>query len=191
MKKAEIRKYMLAHRRDLTEAEVETRSLQIADLFFQNFPLKGTETIHVFLPILKNREINTWLIIHKIWRECPGCKIAVPVTKPKATNLEHFLLTPQTELTESNWGITEPVNAQPIAETEIDIVLLPLLAFDLKGHRVGYGKGYYDRFLQKCRPDLLKIGVSLLAPLPEIKGIHDGDKALDFCLTPEKQYQFR
>ena len=190
MHKAVLRKQYLAKRRQCSLDEVKHGSENICERFFEHFASSGPLTIHVFLPILKNCEINTWLIIQKIWQEYPEVKVAVPVTNFQTEELEHYLLTPETKIEESSWGIPEPVNAIPVAETEIDMVLMPLIAFDLQGHRVGYGKGYYDRFLQKCRPNVIKVGLSLFPPVDLISDVHEGDMPLNYCLTPEEQYRF-
>lgn len=190
MDKKELRQHMLAERKKLTLEEVDRRSRQIHDLFFEGFTLKPSKTVHVFLPILKNREINTWPIIQKIWRDHPDCRVAVSVTNFKTNELEHSYITPETAIAENHWGIPEPCNAQPAAEADMDIVLVPLLTFDLQGHRLGYGKGYYDRFLAKCRPETIRIGLSLLPPVAEIPGTHEADVPMHFCLTPEKCYPF-
>lgn len=190
MQKALLRKQFLAKRRQCSLEEGQQASTKICRHFFEHFAPQEPLIIHVFLPILKNCEINTWLIIQKIWQEYPDVKIAVPVTNFQTEELEHFLLTPETEVQESSWGIPEPVNGIPVPEEAIDVVLMPLIAFDLKGHRVGYGKGYYDRFLQKCRPDVVKIGLSLFPAVDLISDIHEGDVPLDYCITPDEQYQF-
>ena len=90
-----------------------------------------------------------------------------------------------TETDRNEWLIPEPVEGEIIAPAEIDMVLLPGLCYDRQGHRVGYGKGYYDRFLKTCRPDCVKVGLSYFEPIEEITDVHDGDVMLDFVVTPE------
>ena len=70
------------------------------------------------------------------------------------------------------------------------MVLVPLLAFDSKGYRVGYGKGFYDRFLKQCRNDCVKIGLSYFEPIDAINDAGEFDVPLDFCITPQKAYVF-
>ena len=65
------------------------------------------------------------------------------------------------------------------------LVLVPGVCFDQTGHRVGYGKGFYDRFLKTCRPGCLKVGLSYFEPVDPIDDVHDGDVRLDFIVTPE------
>ncbi len=74
--------------------------------------------------------------------------------------------------------------------SSIDWVLVPLLAFDRRGHRVGYGKGFYDRFLAGCRSDARKIGLSLFAPVVAIDDIGSQDVALDAVVTPDRVWTF-
>lgn len=137
MQKAELRRRMLQQRRALPAAEVQERSLRIADRFFAYFPLRPGQTVHVFLPILKNNEVDTWPIIERLRREHPEVRVAVPVTDVAQNILTHHHLTSEAVLIENNWGIPEPQNAHVILAPEVDVVLLPLLAFDESGQRVG------------------------------------------------------
>src|SRR5688572_7590309 len=191
MDKKALRKLMLAERKQFSMEEVETFSQQICALYFEGFAPVSPQVIHIFLPILKNRELNTWPIIRKLWQEFPQCKTVVPVTNFQTQELEHYQITPETEIKENHWGIPEPVNGLRVFEAEIDTVLMPLLAFDEKGSRIGYGKGFYDQFLQHCRPAVLKIGLSLLPAIPHEIPADPWDVPLNHCLTPGKRYDFR
>ncbi|MBA9079354.1 MULTISPECIES: 5-formyltetrahydrofolate cyclo-ligase [Rufibacter] len=188
--KAELRKTYLAKRRALSVEEVAAKSRQIADLFFSEFAPQAGETVHVFLPIQQHREINTWLLVHQIWEQYPGVQVAVPVANPADFSMTHYLLTPETELRESLWGIPEPVHALPLPESEITTVLVPLLAFDCQGHRVGYGKGFYDRFLALIPSASQKIGLALEPPVERIDDVHRKDLTLDAVITPQAVFRF-
>lgn len=190
MDKARLRKEMLQKRLAYDAAEIALRSQQIADNFFRYFDLKDVRAIHLFLPIALRNEINTWLIIRKLQAEYSHIKIVVPVTHMQEVTLTHHWLLPKTQLVQNKWGIPEPQGAAAVAVEKLDMVLVPLLAFDSKGNRVGYGKGFYDRFLEMCRPDTIKIGLSLEEPIKVIADVHEGDTALDFVLTPSSFYKF-
>lgn len=189
MLKAELRKLMLHKRRALPPEEVQLRSQQLADQFFSQFKLQPGQTVHVFLPIIKNNEVNTWPIIERIRRECPVVRVAVPVTDVAQHVLSHHELTDKAVLVENAWGIPEPTDARIIQAQEVDYVLIPLLAFDRTGHRVGYGKGFYDRFLADCRPDVVKVGLSLEPPIDSIDDPNPFDVPLDFVVMPDQVWR--
>nr|WP_262908877.1 5-formyltetrahydrofolate cyclo-ligase [Hymenobacter translucens] len=184
-----MRRDMLAWRRALPAAELAARSAAVADRLFAGFNVADLGAVHVFLPILRQQELDTWPIIHRLWADFPATRVVVPVTQPDGS-LQHRQLTPQTRLLENKWGIPEPADGALVSPAELDAVLVPLLAFDEVGHRVGYGKGFYDRFLAWCRPDVLRIGLALTGPLPLITDVFSGDAQLTACVTPEQVYQF-
>jgi len=192
MTKHDLRKQFLAERKALSAEETERRSQAIGDIFVQRSGTPLYKYIHIFLPIARQNEVNTWLIIHRIWQELPQIQVAVSVTDPVNQTLTHYKLTPETPLIENRWGIPEPVGNEQLAinSEQIDLVLVPLLAFDRRGHRIGYGGGYYDRFLARCRPDCLKIGLSLFDPVEEIQDIEETDVSLNACITPERVFTF-
>ncbi|TXK45338.1 5-formyltetrahydrofolate cyclo-ligase [Pontibacter qinzhouensis] len=189
MQKETLRKQMLKLRRALPPEEVQRRSQRIADMFFEQFPLQAGQTVHVFLPILKNNEVNTWLIIQRLRQQHPAVRVVVPITDVLQNTLTHHHLTHEAVLIENAWGIPEPQNAQHVQAQEVDMVLLPLLAFDKSGHRVGYGKGFYDRFLADCRPDVLKIGLSLEPPVEQIADPNPFDVQLNAVVMPDQVWR--
>lgn len=104
--------------------------------------------------------------------------------------LKHYLLTDSTKLKMSKWGIPEPIDGKEISEKKIDVVFVPLLAYDEKGNRVGYGKGFYDTFLKECQSHVIKIGLSLFEAEETISDIDPHDIRLDYCISPKKVYSF-
>ena len=103
--------------------------------------------------------------------------------------MTHFLLTDSLVLNTNAWGIPEPQGGIEIDPQQLDVIFIPLLAFDIKGNRLGYGKGFYDRFLSNCKPQALKIGLSLFeaeSSIPQEKT----DVMLTHCVTPDKTYTF-
>lgn len=146
--------------------------------------------VHTYLPIAQQNEVDTWPIIHQLWREFPQVRIWSSITNAETGTLQHFQLTPDTELIETNWGIPAPAGTFERVTGQPDLVIVPLLAFDKSGHRVGYGGGYYDRFLAETGSDCLKIGLSYFAPVDVIDDIEATDVRLDGCVSPEGTYMF-
>ena len=87
-------------------------------------------------------------------------------------------------------NILEPLETEVIDPLDIDMVLVPMLVCDVAGNRVGFGKGYYDRYLSRCRPDCLKVGLSYFTPIDQVEDANEFDVPLNFCITPEKVYVF-
>ena len=192
MTKQALRQTFLSRRKALSADEVGTRSEQICQRLFEQKWIKPRITVHLFLPILHQNEVNTWPIIHRLWRKFPQTRIAVPVVNAEEYQLSHYELTPETSLVENRWGIPEPLaeRSSTVGIEEIDLVLVPLLIFDQQGQRVGYGGGFYDRFLAQCRPDCLKVGLSLFEPIELINDVEATDISLNAGLTPKLTYLF-
>ncbi len=186
MLKKEIRLNFIELRKQLTSEEVFSSSKSICDFLFQ-LPLWDFEFYHVFLPIVEKNEVDTRPIIDCL--RSRQKKIVVPKIKDEVL-LEHILLAADIPLKKNRWGIPEPVSGQLIPHEKLDLVFVPMLAFDQKGHRVGYGKGFYDRFLQNCRDDVLKVGLCFFEAIEEIRDTGAQDISMDYCITPEKIYEF-
>jgi len=191
MLKAELRKIYLARQKSLAARERSEKSLRIAANFFQNFDLREIKYLHCFLPIEKFAEIETKPVLQKIWQDFPQIETLVPRVDFHANEIENLKFTPETELVQNAWDIHEPSHDELVETEKIDLVLVPLLCFDEKGFRVGYGKGFYDRFLKNCRKDCLKIGLSYFPPVPEIVDAGEHDVRLDFYVTPEGIFSHR
>lgn len=189
MLKAKLRRQMLARRRALPPAEVAQRSALLAEQFFQTFPVAEWAWLHAFLPIPRQHEPDTWLIIRRVWQEFRRLNVLVPVVEADGQTLHHCHIGPDTPLEPNRWGIPEPDKSRQVAAFSLDAVLVPLLAFDELGQRVGYGKGFYDRFLAQ-HPEALRIGLSLEPPVPRISDAWPGDVPLHACLTPERVWHF-
>lgn len=190
MKKAELRKRYLERQRGLTPRERATLSGQIAMRFVEHVDLGRVKTLHCFIPLEKFNEIDTMLVFERLWREYPGIHTVVPRVDLETGEMRSLKFVRETELVKNAWDIHEPLHHKTVEPGEIDMVLVPLLCFDTAGHRVGYGKGFYDRFLARCRPDCMKIGLSYLPPVDEIDDIYEGDITLDKCVTPASIFGF-
>lgn len=189
MIKSQLRQQFLAQRRQLTQNEITAHSHAIAHHFFAHFSLHSIHSIHCFLPILAQNEIDTWLIIKKIWQLYPHIITVTSKTELTTATLSSYILTPDTPIALNRWKVPEPLNAIPFADNQIEMILLPLLCFDEYGQRVGYGKGCYDRFLTQCQPQIIKIGLSLFEPVTVIEDAQPFDQKLNYCITPKGIWQ--
>jgi 5-formyltetrahydrofolate cyclo-ligase len=161
---------------------------RIADRFFSTVDLGRVSSLHIFIRIPRFNEIDTSNIYFRIWRDHPGIRTFAPRTDRRTGLIESVEFSAVTEFGENEWGIKEPLTGASVEPAVMDMVAVPLLCFDTAGHRVGYGKGYYDTFLSQCRPDCVKVGLSFFPPVDVINDVHDGDVRLDLFVTPERVY---
>lgn len=187
MTKEELRLKYKDLRNQLSDDDIENLSLDIANQAIQ-LPIWELTNYHLFLTIANKKEINTEYLLHLLAGRDKN--IILSKSNFKEGTLSNYLLTDNTTIKVNSYGIPEPVDGIEIKETQIDVVFIPLLAYDNKGNRIGYGKGFYDRFLAKCKPDTIKVGVSFFAPEEQIANVSEMDIPLDYCITPNKVYQF-
>lgn len=182
MKKAELRKIYKQRRQDLTFREIQVLQDNIYQQIFA-LDISDVQNIHIFLTLQKFKEIDTQPIIDFFRSK----NKQIIVSKSDFTNntLSHFILEKDTQIELNKYGIPEPVNAKQIAETELDLVFVPLLISDENHFRVGYGKGFYDRFLSNCRTNCKKIGLNFFKPITKIYDINQFDVALDDVIYPK------
>jgi 5-formyltetrahydrofolate cyclo-ligase len=191
--KAEIRRHCLAARRVWPASWVQQASQAIADRFFADFlPVLPTKPagLHLFLPIAGLNEVDTWPIVHRCWAEYPWVSLAVPQVQPDRVTMRQLALPPGRPVAPGAFGVPVPVPPAPAPEAELAWVLLPLLAFDERGYRVGYGKGHYDRFLAGLAPGVPRIGLSLSEVGPPVLDADDYDIRLTACITPERVWRW-
>ena len=162
MTKKDLRKIYMQKRSTLTPEERAAMSQKITDELIAMEALWQFKTFHIFLTIKKLNEIDTAPLIAFMQKK--NRQIVVPRMNPQTKNIDSVLLTNGTVLETNAWGIDEPKGGKIISPDKIDVVFVPLLACDYRGNRIGYGGGYYDRFLAQCKPDVLKIGLSFFPP---------------------------
>ena len=192
--KPALRRAALAARLALPPAEVARRSQQLREQLFREFPVAGWQWLHLFLPLAARGEPDTWPIIRQVWGEALATQLAVPVVQPDGEALRHYELRPATQLHRNRWGIAEPLPdpATEVAPAQLDAVLVPLLYCDRAGQRVGYGGGFYDRFLAQCRPGTAFIGLQVLDEPPGelLADVATTDVPLTACITPGGVWRF-
>jgi 5-formyltetrahydrofolate cyclo-ligase len=186
--KKELRLKYKALREQLSENDVEEMSLAIANKVLA-LPIWEKTYFHIFLPITAQKEVNTEFILHIL----SGKDKEVVISKSDFSTREmtHFLLTENTKIKKNEYHIPEPIDGLEVPISKIEVVFVPLLAFDKKGNRVGYGKGFYDKFLAQCSPETIKIGLSFFEPEEIIEAVFESDVKLDYCVTPNSVSKFR
>ncbi|MES2746996.1 MAG: 5-formyltetrahydrofolate cyclo-ligase [Bacteroidota bacterium] len=187
MDKTDLRKKYKALRQALSDAEMEAKSLAIANQLL-SLDIWHKTYFHLFLSIEKHKEIDTEFILQILAGK--DKEIVVSKNDFESRKMTHFLLTDNTKFAINAYDIPEPTNGLEVPTDKIEVVFVPLLAYDKKGHRVGYGKGFYDIFLSECKPETLKIGLSFFEPEEVILDVLETDIRLDYCVTPEKTYRF-
>jgi len=189
-KKALRSKYKVL-RQSLTEEEIEDKSLAIANQLLRMDAVPSLRLVwdklyyHLFLTIEEQKEINTEYILQILAGKYK--EIVISKCDFATLGMTHFLLTDNTKIKKNSYNVPEPVDGLEVPDAKIDVVFVPLLAYDKQGNRVGYGKGFYDNFLSKCKPETIKIGLSFFPPEEKIDDVSENDVKLDFCVTPEEK----
>ena len=189
MIKKDLRLKYLELRKTITPKELEIISKNICDHVFNNFQLEK-KFISIFLPIKKYKEINTY----KIWYKAISLNahVAIPKINKKNNELKHVIFEHKNQLEINKFGIPEPKKGKVISAEHFDYVFIPLLTVDFNGNRVGYGKGYYDRFLKHCKAQCKFIGLYHFDELNQkISDLNNLDVQLNACITPNKIIYFK
>ncbi|MEO5595491.1 MAG: 5-formyltetrahydrofolate cyclo-ligase [Chitinophagaceae bacterium] len=172
----------------------EEERLRLNDLLliqFQQMEIPyGVNILLSYWPLEQHAEINTFLMTDYLQFRMPELQIAYPVANFEDTYIKAVLVNDDTDFKKNRYGIAEPVNGLEITAADIDLVFVPLLVFDRDGYRLGYGKGFYDRFLPGCREDSIKVGFSYFEPVASIDDINQFDVPLTTGITPENIYEF-
>lgn len=141
MDKKQLRRMIRERKRAMTEAEIQSRSEALAQLLYASEAYRNAKTIYGYLPY--NQEVRTVPMLEQALRD--GKQVAVP--KVFGDEMKFLYLQDLTQVAKGYAGIPEPIADEPVAEDKTALVLMPGLAFDPKGHRIGYGGGFYDKFL--------------------------------------------
>ena len=186
MRKSEIRTVYLEKKESLTETEVLNLSEKIFHNFISEFSLEENQMIHCFLSIPEKGEVDTSLFLNYFFEH----KIRVFVPKIVKGKLIALQINNDTPLIHNAWGIKEPAGNEDCSVKDYDFVITPLLYADQFGTRVGYGKGFYDRFFSEINPRAVKIGVSFFPPLEDVEDVSEFDIPLNYLVTPTEILSF-
>lgn len=188
MRKAEARKLYREKRGALGSSEI-ARLDDLLLISFQQAGLPFMERVLSFYPADAKGEPDTFLLTRYLSFINPALQVAYP--RIGANNeMEAVVPSDEAAFAPNHYNILEPTRGITLPPEAFDLVLVPLLAFDLKGQRAGYGKGYYDRYLASVRPDCIKAGLSYFKAIDLLEDAHEFDIPLDLCITPSKVYVF-
>jgi 5-formyltetrahydrofolate cyclo-ligase len=189
MTKKEIRKIYKERRMALTGKE----RLRLDDLLlihFQRLLLPPVTTVLSYWPLEHNAEPNTFLFSDFLEFRIPGLQLAFPKADFATNTLVAMAVDDNTRYSRNKYGLAEPETGSIIPPDRLDLIFVPLLAFDKKGYRVGYGKGFYDRFLKEVDPEAVKLGFSYFEPEERIEDADEFDVPLTTGITPNSIYEF-
>ena len=187
MLKSEARKHFLNKRKALSLTEC----VKLDDLLliqFQRFKMGDVQKVGSFYPMDTHHEPNVLLLADYLKAVIPTIEFAYPRINPDKLSMDFFAETET--LTENSWGIQEPIPLNKLMPIQMEAILVPLLGFDLAGHRVGFGKGFYDRFFENYPKSHLRVGISYFEPIPKLEDTQQFDVPLTHCITPWKIYEF-
>ena len=187
MLKKELRALYKKKRIALSHTQIDDWSMKIANNLL-TLPIWEHLYYHLFLTIEEQKEIQTEYILHIL--HAKDKEVVISKSDFNSYEMTHYLLTDNTKIKKNYFNIPEPIDGIEVPSTKLNIVFIPLLAFDNNGNRVGYGKGFYDRMLKKCTSNTIKIGLSFFEASAPIDDIREDDVKLDYCITPEKIYTF-
>lgn len=180
MNKSELRVLFKSKRQLLTPGELDRISREMCHEALRTYQLEG-KTISLFLPIERHHEINTYELLER--SISIGAIVALPVSNFDTGELTHLRYTESSVLQLNHYGIPEPESGERITPAQFDLVFVPLLVADKAGYRVGYGKGFYDRFLKNCSPTCKFVGLSIFEPIEQISDIHENDIQLHHVIS--------
>ncbi|MGZ5189578.1 MAG: 5-formyltetrahydrofolate cyclo-ligase [Flavisolibacter sp.] len=189
MNKKELRNLFREKRSSISPAD-KMKWDDLLLIYFQTLDIPFINYMLSFYPIEQYNEPNSFLIADYVHFRNPNLQICYPKTNFKDLSMQAVICNADSIFEPNEFNIPEPLDNDVAHPELIDLVMIPMLAFDKKGNRVGFGKGFYDRFLSQCRNDCLKVGFSYFEPLDSIDDANDFDVPLDFCITPQRTYVF-
>lgn len=189
MQKKEARRIFKEKRNALTAVQ-RSKMDDMLLIRFQSQELPPPVTVFSYYPLEASQEPNTFLFTDYLSFQFPAVQVCYPRIDKNTGAMNAVAVDDDCIFKPNEYSIPEPLTGDTINPLYIDMVILPLLAFDQRGYRVGYGKGFYDKFLAGCRENCLKVGFSYFEAIEQIDDCNEFDVPLDLCITPQNVYVF-
>ncbi len=184
--KTQQREELIKKRSKLGVDEVSRLSQAICARLYEYYEWAGLDKVHMYLPIVRNKEVDTWPIIETLWTEHPNAQISTSVYG-ESRSLRHVIINSETEFEEDSLGIPIPTSNFTQKDVRYDLIIVPVLGFDKNLNRLGYGRGVYDSFLTK-QPATTKVGLAYEMSRLERIANETHDVTLDAIITEAKLY---
>ncbi|MBD3615815.1 MAG: 5-formyltetrahydrofolate cyclo-ligase [Gracilimonas sp.] len=179
--KQKLRDKVLAKRQQLSEQQWLNKSNQIIQSLVDSDVYKKSGVIHTYVSMNERREVCTDNLLIHLFDDKK--RVVVPITNFSDNTLSHSEIDAENELVANNWGVREPKTINPVEISEIDLIIVPMAAADKDGNRLGYGRGFYDRFLDMT--EATKIGLTFDKFLFDKVPVEEFDVKLDVIITEE------
>lgn len=189
MIKNTVRKEFLQRRMNIQEAELQQQTALIA-ANFRKLTLSPVNYLMSYNPLASRHEFDVSVCEDILKEQNLLLRVAWPKIHIDLHDMEAVQVEKDGLFIKNRYNILEPIGGAVIPPQSLDVIFVPLVAFDERGYRVGYGKGYYDRFLTQCRPAAIRIGFSFFDAIDYIEDIDEFDVPLNFCITPHRIYEF-
>jgi 5-formyltetrahydrofolate cyclo-ligase len=189
MIKNTVRKEFLQRRLSISKEDLQQKTVSIA-ANFRKLVLPPITYVLSYNPMLNRHEFDVSVCEDILKEQNLIMRVAWPKIHVDLLDMEAVLVDKDGLFIKNRFNILEPIGGVIISPRQLDIIFVPLVAFDERGYRVGYGKGYYDRYLAQCRPETIKIGFSFFDAVEYIEDIDEFDVPLNFCITPHRIYEF-
>jgi len=179
--KEELRKQISEKRKTLSDEFIAINSKEIARKLFSMDEYKDAETIYIYMDF--KSEVSTKEIIEDALLK--GKRVAIP--KVVNDEIEFYYINSINDVSIGNFGIREPISSN-LAQNELPLIIIPGVAFDKNRHRIGYGRGFYDKYLAKNKV-VAKIALAFEFQLMEEIPFDDYDEILDIIITEKSIVQ--
>ena len=191
MTKAFLREQALRRRRALSALERNNQSEALAKFLITSIDWSLYQNVHVFLSVERLAEVSVRPVLTSLWEKYSHITTITNRLHQEKKIIECCEVRFDTPLVTHAWGMAQPLaDALTIPAEEIDLFIIPLLACDYAGNRLGYGGGYYDRLLANANPSAVRVGINFFSPLLEKIPHESHDMALHTLFTPQHCFDF-